>query len=634
MKPLIYYGYKGLLYSLSAIAFMYASETKAWNGSTPTDGQNYYLYNLYQEKFLSYGNAWGTQVSLDNSNPVLCTIESSDNYYKINTHYSLESNSWSSTINNYIVLSDGVPYVNSNYGSSDTDYTYRAPQLFSITESDDRGYYISYENSSTTMALMFGAGTACVVDDIDDGFNKSKSEWLLISESEYAQYQAKSRFTAAAMNVDGMPGSISVAGVYTLTLNSDAKEEAGATAIGQKLVNMGYDFIGVSEDFNYNDEIMAEIGSVYSQGTHRGGINVTASTYMKFLSSTSPLFDTDGLNFFWNTNKVSASGESWTAWNDHYGYTEDGADGMINKGYRYYAVTLTDGTVIDVYTLHMDAETSTGDIAARESQLTQLANAIIASSNGRPILIIGDTNCRYTRDRLKTLFIDVINADSRFTIKDAWVELAREGVYPSCGSGSIMASAEGYRKGEVVDKIFYINNTESDITIKAESYLQDLSFVNDAGEALADHWPCVVEFSYSASSGEEEDEADNLDGEYYFRNVETGAFLKQGGWWDTHAVQGNYGSLMTVTQLSSGKYAIQSNIGYLTQGDPYMDSSSQTTWNIVENGGYYMFTYDNNGTTMALSGNDATTFSYGPNTRYVTCATYNSSDSYQKWEML
>lgn len=634
MKPSYLFGHKGMLCSMSLAACLCAQTVKAWTGSTLSDGQSYYLYNLYQEKFLSYGNSWGTQVSLDNSNPVLCTIESSDGGYKINTHYSLESNSYNASVSNYIVLSDGLPYVNSNYGSSDTDYTYRAPQVFDIDVSDDRGYYITYDNSGTTDALMFGTGTACVMDALDDGFNKSKSEWLLISESEYAAYQAKSRFTAAAMNVDGMPASIKIAGVYTLTLNSDAKEEDGATAIGQKLVNMGYDFVGVSEDFNYNDEIMAEISDVYSQGTHRGGITVTASTYAKYLAGTSPLFDTDGLNFFWNRSKMSASNESWTAWNEHYGYTDNGADGMINKGYRFYTATLTDGTTVDVYTLHMDAETSDGDIAARESQLTQLADAIIASDNGNPILIIGDTNCRYTRDRVKTLLIDVINADSRFTMKDAWVELAREGVYPSCGSGAIMASSEGYRKGEVVDKIFYINNTESSVRIQAESYLQDLSFINDSGEALADHWPCVVEFSYSANTGEEEEVADNISGEYYFRNVETGAFLKQGGWWGTHAVQGDYGSQMTLTELSSGKYAIQSNVGYLSQGDPYMDSSLQANWNVVTDGNYYSFTYDNNGTTMALTGNDVTTFPYGPNTRYVTCATYNSNDDYQKWELL
>lgn len=636
MRPLFIKGGKKAFLALATTACMFNSQVaKAWTGSTPTAGQSYYLYNLYQEKFLSFGNSWGTQVSLDNSNPVLCTLEASGNSFKINTHYSLSSSGYKSSVNNYIVLADGLPYVNSNYGSSDSNYTYRDPQLFSIQKSDDKGYYLTYTSGSAKMALVFDAGTACAVDTLNENFNKSKAEWILISASEYAAYQQKKRFTAAAMNVDGMPKSVKIAGVYTLTLNPDAKEADGATAIGQKLATMGYDFIGVSEDFNYNTQIVNQISGVYNQGTHRGGITIKSSTYSKYLSK-STLFDTDGLNFFSKKSGISASNESWTAWNEHYGYTDDGADGLINKGYRFYTVTLSDGNKIDVYTLHMDAETSSGDIAARESQLTQLANAIKASNNGNPILIIGDTNCRYTRDRVKTLLIDAINADDRFSIKDPWVEHARDGIYPACGGNAIMASAEGYRKGEVVDKIFYINNTKSSITIKAETYLQDLSFVNDAGEPLADHWPCVVEFSYTANTGSasEPETTDNLNGKYYFRNVETGSYLKQGGWWGTHAVQGNYGSEMTLTELSNGKYCIQSPVGYLSQGDSYMDGASQTSWNVVENGGYYSFTYSDNGTTKALTGNDATTFAYGPNTRYVTCATYNSKDSYQKWELV
>lgn len=634
MESSIIKGCRGLAGSLGLLACMCSTQSvMAWNGSTLQAGKSYYLYNLYQEKFLSYGNAWGTQVSLSNGNPVLCTIEASNGQYVINTHFSLTENGYSAGVNNYVVVVDGLPYVNSNYGTSDSDFTYRAPQLFDIAASDENGYYITFTENGVRKALMYDAGTACDVDALDEGFNKSKAEWLLIEADEYDEYCQKPRFTAAAMNVDGMPKTVKIAGVYTYTLNPDAKEADGATAIGQKLVNMGYDFIGVSEDFNYNSEIMAQIGDVYSQGTHRGGISVTASTYSKFLSQTT-LFNTDGLNFFWNRGKTTATNEAWTAWNEHYGYTSDGADGLINKGYRYYTVTLADGVELDVYILHMDAETSSGDIAAREAQLTQLANVILASNNGRPIIVMGDTNCRYTRDRVKTLLIDAVNADERFTMKDAWVEHARNGIYPSCGSNTIGASEEGYRKGEVVDKIFYINNSESCIRIKAESYLQDLSFVNDGGEPLADHWPCVVEFSYEENNGGGDVTVENLNGEYYFRNKETGAFLKQGGWWGTHAVQGSYGAKMTLTELADGVYAIQSNVGTLTQGDPYMDGTAVTQWNVVKRGAYYAFTYSSNGTTMALSANDPTTFKYGPNTRYVTCAAYDENDDYELWEMV
>ena len=635
MKSIVNKVSKGLFLSLVTSCMICVQEAKAWTGSAPANGQNYYLYNLYQEKFLSYGNDWGTQVSLDNSKPMLCTMNKNGSTWTINTHYSLSSQSYNASVNNYVIVVDGTPYVNSNYGSSDTNFTTRTPQSFSISEADDRGYYIKYSASGTTKALMFGTGTACTIANLNEGFNKSKSEWLFITEAEYQEHIQKKRFVAASMNVDGMPKTIRIAGVYNYTLNPDAKESAGATAIGRKLVNMGYDFIGVSEDFNYNTEIMNEIGSIYDQGTHRGKIEATLSAYSRIISQTSPVFNIDGLNFFWNKDRATATNERWVRWNAHYGYTSDGADGLIDKGYRFYTITLTDNTKIDVYTLHMDAEDSEGDNLARESQMNQLVDAILASNNGNPILIIGDTNCRYTRDRVKTILIDRINADSRFTIKDAWIEHARDGIYPVYGGNSIMASNEGYRKGEVVDKIFYINNTESDIQIQAETYLQDLSFINDDGEPLADHWPCVIEFSYSERTEPvptPQPEAE-ITGEYYLRNVATGAFLKQGGWWGTHAVQGKYGSPMNFYQ-SNGKYVIQSNIGYLSQGDPYMDAASEQKWSITKDGNYYTLTYNDNGTTMALTGNDPTTFPYGANTRYVTCAQYNASDTYQKWEFL
>ena len=596
-------------------------------GTAPIAGNRYYIYNVYQSKFLSYGNSWGTQVSLSNNIPLCCTLESNGNGFVINTHYSLETNGWKNDVTNYIIYSEGLPYVNARWGSSDTNYNDREATKFAIVEADE-GYYLDCADG----ALMFGSGTACVVGNRNEGFNADKSLWRFITETEYAEMTQKNHFIVAAMNVDGMPRSVKIAGVYDLSLNPDGKEAEGATSMGQKMKTMGYDFIAASEDFNYNDEIMAQIGDIYNQGTHRGGIEVTLSTYAKYLAKET-LFDTDGLNFFWKKS-LGANNESWTAWNEHYGYTDNEADGLINKGYRYYLATLADGTQIDVYVLHMEAGSTTGDNAARATQLTQLANAILASSGNRPIIIMGDTNCRYTRDALKSRFIDVINADERFTIHDPWVEHGRQGIYPT-GSNAIMASEYGYRKGEVVDKVFYINSTYSDIRLVAESYTQDLSFVNDNGEALADHWPCVVDFTYHTYDPAIDDVSDMGSIEnVYLRNVETGDFLKAGGWWGTHAVAGNYGSAITFVQLPNGKYVLQTPMGFLSQDNPYMDTSSQNTWTLLERNGHYILAYENNGIMKALTANDPTAFPYGPNTRYVTCATLDMNDRYQMWDIV
>lgn len=306
--------------------------------------------------------------------------------------------------------------------------------------------------------------------------------------------QPKTEFTVAAMNVDGMPKSVKIlAGLSTISLNPDAKEEAGATAIGQKLVNMGYDIIGISEDFNYNNQILNEVGGVYSSGTHRGGISVNASTYANYIAKKT-LFDTDGLNILWRTSAVDLSCESWESWNDHYGYTDSGADGLIKKGFRYYLADFGNGIFVDIYILHMDAEDSEGDNNARASQWTQLVDNILANPSERPKIIMGDTNCRYTRDHIPELFFDRVEADGRYTVSDCWVEKCKGGVTPTYGNNALMVDQLGYVQGEIVDKIFYMNPRYGQL-LKLKSFKVDTSFKGEDGEPLADHYPVVAKFS-------------------------------------------------------------------------------------------------------------------------------------------
>lgn len=319
---------------------------------------------------------------------------------------------------------------------------------------------------------------------------------LLGSATAFAQTTKKGEFTCAAINVDGLPASLSVMGV-NISLNPDSKGGDGARAIGAKAPEMGWDFFGVSEDFNYNTELMEPLTAAgYMAGTYRGKIEVTAGAIAAYLAQ-KPVADTDGLNLIWNTATTNASGETFVPWEEHYGYTDNGADGLINKGYRFYVVSVAPFVEVDVYILHMDAEVTEGDLAARKSQIVQLAKAIKDSDNKRPIIIMGDTNCRYTRDLLELLLIKSVSADSRFTASDCWVEKCKRGVYPEYGSDALMVDQLGYEQGEIVDKIIYINNKQSKTQLKLKDFKVDTSFVNEAGEPLADHFPVVSRFEYT-----------------------------------------------------------------------------------------------------------------------------------------
>lgn len=631
-------------------------------GSAPEAGKNYYLFNIYQAKFLSYGNTWGTQVSLDNLNPVMVTLESAAGGYKINTHCepTADGVQVNPSYNNYIYNAEGTPVVNANYYDNG-GIVNRAATVWTFVE--DNGYYqisssegkLAFDETYVTQEEHF-AGTGCTITN-DLGYAPERASWQLISEAEYAEWQAKKKVTVASLNVDGMPSSVKVYGVYTVDLNPDATGAAGATAIGQRLLKSGFDVVGVSEDFDFHNQLWDAAWNGgnpyeihYNSGTHRGKLQDAASAagvLTKYMNK-EPIIDSDGLCFFYRHDLLSANGnqvvtpsnETFVKWNDHYGYTDSGADGLIKKGYRYYLLTLADGTEIDLYTMHMDAESSVGDNEARESQMRQLVSAIRATNNGRPIIIIGDSNCRYTRDKVKELLIDGLNADERFTCRDPWIQFGRDNTYPAYGTGSIMASANGYLKGEVVDKIWYVNNKDCNIRLVAETYAQDLSFVTEERKPLCDHKPCVVTFSYHEYDPVVDDVAvvETSEEAVYLRNRANGRFLCDGGWWSTHAVVGNYARMpMYLKSLPDGKYDLSTKFGHITDA-AYVDNVNPAEyigeWTILEHEGYKVFAYDQGGTMKALSSNDPTYFNDNPLYRYATTAPLDVTDKNQQWEIV
>lgn len=593
----------------------------AFTGSDFASGQKYYLFNIYQAKFLGAGN----KLQAPNIGTPVAFTASATGFTIDGTAYTAKKNAAG-----YYQLKNGSNF----YAFEDK-----------VADPDNPG--------DENRAMYLGGGVTCqkTTNDTD------RSYWQLISETEYAEWQAKKKFTVSSLNVDGMPKSVSL--VVEIKLNPDATEKPGAQAIGQCLLNSGFDVVGVSENFNYHGDLWdvawnGGVGNHYNAMTHRGPITVGNANLTNYFSQ-KPLFDIDGLNVYYridgSTNVATPSNESWKQWNEHNGYTDQGADGLIKKGYRYYLITLADGTEVDLYTMHMDADDGQGDRDARASQLQQLVAAIKDTNNKRPIIIIGDSNTRYTRDKVKSILIDGINADERFTIRDPWIQYGRDGVYPAYPSGSIMASTEGYLKGEVVDKIWYINNTESNIRLVAETYCQDLSFVASEdvagtnlkkGSPLCDHKPCAVTFSYHdfdpAIDDQPVDETVADNGKCYFRNRETGRYLMNAGWWGSHAVVGNYPKLeMTVNALSNGKYNIESQYGHITDA-AYVDNNNSAEyiaeWELIEKDDFFVLAYEQNGVKKALTAYDPTYFNDNPIYRYVTTAPLNVEDKHQQWEMV
>lgn len=315
-------------------------------------------------------------------------------------------------------------------------------------------------------------------------------------------------FTCATYNVDGLPDISYIIG----STNPDGPGASGTTKIGTKINNSAaWDFFGVAEDFEYDSYLRSALTN-YNGGKWRGTVSA---------KNASSRADTDGLCFFWkNTITVSPTAneegynKNWIQYEHEEGGLTGGANTCIKKGLRYYLVTLSDGTQIDVYITHMNTYSGGNNksdyINAQHGQLTEIVNYIKAHQNGRPIIIMGDTNMRYTRHKVKELLIDAINAVEGLEIHDPWIDYPREGVYPTYGGKSIMAygtndtehddcgpdgKGYGYYLGEVVDKVFYINIKGAATQIKANDYRCD----NETYANLADHYPVVINFSYTTT---------------------------------------------------------------------------------------------------------------------------------------
>lgn len=445
-----------------------------------------------------------------------------------------------------------------------------------------------------------------------------------------AMAQASYNFNAAALNVDGLPEKVSV-----VTINSGGPLSEGTKTLSSMIAQKDWGFVGLSEDFNFHTELMSSISHLYNSGTHRGKVTGTSN-------------NTDGLGLLC-AKWYSFSNEGWTGWNVSDGdlmgnLTEDnGADELIDKGYRYYKITIASGFDIDVYVLHMDAASRQADIKARESQLKQLATAVKTNTgkNKRPVIILGDTNCRYTREKLKELLIDEINKDSRFTIKDAWIEHMWNGVYPTYGSDAMMTHTYGAQKGEVVDKVFYINTTESNLTLKANSYL------NDESINVSDHSPIVVNFTLTdpngtpvaaefpgpdsevvLTDGKPTDPTTDLSGTFYLRNVATGLYMKVGGTHSSHAVEGVHAMPMTLNKASNNSYYITHTIPNCYLGDNlYLDNGTRANWTvkeIVRSDGIKKYI-------LYIGQNAIASNGQGKEGAEVNFATYNAADTKQHW---
>ncbi|MFG3027271.1 jacalin-like lectin [Streptomyces sp. NPDC048253] len=263
-------------------------------------------------------------------------------------------------------------------------------------------------------------------------------------------------FNVLTYNVAGLPEGLS----------------SGHPATNTPLISprlAAYDIVNVQEDFNYHAALYAGDNHPYRTATS-GGAAIG-----------------DGLN---TLSDYAFEDFERVRWNNC-----TGTNCLTPKGFTLARVRLAEGVFVDLYNVHTNADDSDDALAARRANIEQLSDFIQANSSGNAVLVMGDTNTRYTRagDNIRTL------ADEN-GLTDAWVQRVKGGTRPTQGTDALLCpTAAPTNDCEVVDKVFYRGSKL--LSLNATRYNNEwASFLDSAGGNLSDHFPHTVDFSYTLNS--------------------------------------------------------------------------------------------------------------------------------------
>ncbi|MGA5138247.1 jacalin-like lectin [Streptomyces azureus] len=263
-------------------------------------------------------------------------------------------------------------------------------------------------------------------------------------------------FNVLTYNIAGLPLGL-----------GDSDPETNTPLIGQRLGP--YDIVNVQEDFNYHASLYANDKHPYRTATSGGAA-----------------FG-DGLNTLSDHSFEDFQRVKWNACT--------GTNCLTPKGFSLARVRLAEGVFVDVYNVHTNADSTDDALAARRANVEQLSDFVQANSAGNAVIVMGDTNTRYTRtgDNIRTLL-------SENGLTDAWVKLVKGGTPPAQGSDALVCDeAVPTNDCEVVDKVLYRGSKL--LTLTATRYANDWkAFLRSDGKHLSDHFPHAVDFSYTLNS--------------------------------------------------------------------------------------------------------------------------------------
>ncbi|GAA4011173.1 jacalin-like lectin [Streptomyces plumbiresistens] len=263
-------------------------------------------------------------------------------------------------------------------------------------------------------------------------------------------------FNVLTYNVAGLPEGL-----------SSGNPETNTPLISPRLA--AYDLVNVQEDFNYHAALYAGDNHPYRTATS-GGVPFG-----------------DGLNTLSDHPFEDFERVKWNACT--------GTNCLTPKGFSLARVRLAEGVFVDLYNVHTNADATDDALAARRANVEQLSDFIQANSSGNAVLVMGDTNTRYTRagDNIRTLI-------EENGLTDPWVKLVKGGTAPAQGADALVCPTTAPTNDcEVVDKVLYRGSKL--LSLNATRYNNEwASFLDSAGGNLSDHFPHTVDFSYTLNS--------------------------------------------------------------------------------------------------------------------------------------
>jgi endonuclease/exonuclease/phosphatase family metal-dependent hydrolase len=289
---------------------------------------------------------------------------------------------------------------------------------------------------------------------------------------------AEGTFSVLAYNVAGLPVEI-----------SKERPDLNLPKISPLLED--YDVVLTQEDFdwwkpdglasttdftNYHDRLRADVTHEFRTDVHPGpeavGIDIEADRPNMELG--------DGLGVL---SRFPLGDVERVPWTGCFGEFDSGAsDCLAMKGFLHTTITLDDGVEVDVYDLHGEAGGGPEDQALQADDFEQLAAYIEERSEGRPIILGGDTNLHTD--------LEHEDGDDGADIEIWSTFLEATGLTDAC-------DATGCDGPGRIDKIAFRSGGGVELTAESHGFETEV-FVDEAGEDLSDHQALEVVFRWRA----------------------------------------------------------------------------------------------------------------------------------------